>query len=73
MPTHADTRGYSDSVFALCHLLGFGFAPRLKDLSERRLFWMRRNLGDYSVKTGQLSAVHIGQGGLLKSRSPDEH
>jgi TnpA family transposase len=25
-------------VFGLCHLLGFRFAPRIRDLSERRLY-----------------------------------
>jgi TnpA family transposase len=44
---YADTRGYTDALFGLCHLLGFRFAPRLRDLSERRLFRMRRNLDEY--------------------------
>jgi Tn3 transposase DDE domain/TrwC relaxase len=30
----------------LCHLLGFRFAPRLRDLSERRLYY-RRSARDY--------------------------
>jgi TnpA family transposase len=25
-------------VFALCHLLGFRFAPRIRDLADRRLY-----------------------------------
>jgi len=33
-----DTAGAVDHVFALCHLLGFRFAPRIRDLSERRLY-----------------------------------
>jgi TnpA family transposase len=44
---YSDTRGYTDALFGLCHLLGFRFAPRLRDLSERRLFRMRRNLDEY--------------------------
>jgi TnpA family transposase len=44
---YSDTRGYTDALFGLCHLLGFRFAPRLRDLSERRLFRMRRNLNEY--------------------------
>jgi len=35
---HTDTGGVSDHVFALCHLLGFRFAPRIRDLSGRRLY-----------------------------------
>ena len=35
---HTDGGGVSDHVFALCHLLGFRFAPRIPNLAERRLF-----------------------------------
>lgn len=34
---YADTGGASDHVFALAHLLGFRFAPRLRDLADRKL------------------------------------
>lgn len=33
-----DTAGYADSVFGLNHLLGFRFAPRLRDLADSKLF-----------------------------------
>jgi TnpA family transposase len=33
-----DTAGAVDHVFGLCHLLGFRFAPRIRDLDERRLY-----------------------------------
>jgi DNA-binding PucR family transcriptional regulator len=29
--------GFTDHVFALCHLLGFRFAPRIRDLADKRL------------------------------------
>ncbi len=29
---YTDTGGFSDHVFAMCHLLGFRFAPRIRDL-----------------------------------------
>lgn len=32
-----DTAGAVDHVFGLCHLLGFRFASRIRDLNERRL------------------------------------
>ena len=35
-----DTAGAVDHVFGLCHLLGFRFAPRIRDLNERRLYSM---------------------------------
>ena len=34
---HTDGGGASDHVFALCHLLGFQFAPRIPNLDDRRL------------------------------------
>lgn len=34
---HTDGGGVSDHVFALCHLLGFRFAPRIPNIGERRL------------------------------------
>jgi len=37
---YTDTAGYTEQVFALCHLLGFRFAPRIRDLTEKRLFVM---------------------------------
>src|SRR3546814_9664311 len=38
-----DTAGAVDHVFGLCPLLGFRFAPRIRDLSERRLSTLTPN------------------------------
>jgi TnpA family transposase len=35
---HTDGGGVSDHVFALCHLLGFRFAPRIPNIKDRRLY-----------------------------------
>ena len=35
---HTDGGGVSDHTFALTHLLGFRFAPRIPNLAERRLY-----------------------------------
>jgi TnpA family transposase len=35
---YTDTAGATDHVFGLCHLLGFRFAPRIKDLKDRKLY-----------------------------------
>jgi len=35
---YTDTAGFTDHVFALMHLLGFRFAPRIRDLVDRRLY-----------------------------------
>jgi TnpA family transposase len=34
---YTDTGGSTDHVFGLCHLFGFRFAPRIRDLKDRRL------------------------------------
>lgn len=34
---YTDTGGVADHVFGLCHLLGFRFAPRIRDLADRKL------------------------------------
>ncbi len=35
---YTDTSGFTDHVFALCHFLGFRFAPRIRDLADKRLY-----------------------------------
>jgi TnpA family transposase len=35
---YADTGGFTDHVFAMCALLGYQFAPRLRNLSSLRLY-----------------------------------
>jgi TnpA family transposase len=37
---YTDTSGYTDQIFAVCRLLGFRFAPRIRDLGDRRLYAM---------------------------------
>jgi len=40
---YTDTGGFTDHVFALCHLLGFRFAPRIRDLADKRLYASSRS------------------------------
>jgi len=35
---YTDTAGFTDHVFALTHLLGFRFSPRIRDLAETRIY-----------------------------------
>jgi len=39
---YTDTAGYTDQVFGLTHLLGFRFAPRLRDISDCKLYCIER-------------------------------
>jgi TnpA family transposase len=32
-----DTNGFTDHVFGICHILGFRFCPRMRDLSSKKL------------------------------------
>lgn len=59
---YTDTAGFTDHVFALMHLLGFRFAPRIRDLKETKLY-MPKNDKDYpalqSMNGGTLNVNHI--------------
>ena len=35
---YADTGGFTDHVFAVCSVLGYAFAPRIRDLPTKRLY-----------------------------------
>jgi len=39
---YTDTAGYTDQVFGLSHLLGFNFAPRLRDLTDSKLYFIEK-------------------------------
>lgn len=49
-----DTHGYTEIVFALCHLLGVYFMPRIRDLKDQQLYRVDR-LSDYGVFTPLLT------------------
>lgn len=61
---YTDTAGFTDHVFALMHLLGFRFAPRIRDIKDSRLFVPDKStdypalkpiIGD-ALKTGVIEA-----------------
>jgi TnpA family transposase len=35
---YSDTGGFTDHVFAMCSILGYSFAPRIRDLPAKRLY-----------------------------------
>ena len=49
-----DTHGFTENIFALCHLLGFYFMPRIRDLKDQQLYRVDR-LVDYGVFTPLLT------------------
>lgn len=57
---YTDTSGFTDHVFALMQLLGFKFAPRIRDLNDKKLFIPESSTG-YSALS-----EHIG--GTINSK-----
>jgi len=59
---YTDTAGFTDHVFGLCHLLGYRFAPRIRDLADKKLFLPDRE-GEYpaleSMIGGPIQKGHI--------------
>lgn len=59
---YTDTAGFTDHVFALMHLLGFRFAPRIRDLGETRLYTPKSDSMYDTLKPmigGTLNIKHI--------------
>ena len=48
---YTDTAGFTDHVFALMHLLGFRFAPRIRDLGETKLYIPKRDVTYEGLKS----------------------
>jgi len=79
-----DTHGYTEIVFALCHLLGYYFMPRIRDLKDQQLYRVDRN-EDHGVFTPLLnktvdldiieeqweSMIHVAQS--LKQKTAPAH
>jgi len=59
---YTDTAGFTDHVFALCHLRGFRFAPRIRDLADKRLY-----VSDPDREYGTLAPIAI-VSGLIAGR-----
>ncbi len=50
---YTDTAGFTDHVFGLTHLLGFKFAPRIRDLKEKKLY-ITNGQNNYSALTSMI-------------------
>lgn len=48
---YTDTAGFTDHVFGLMHLLGFRFAPRIRDLGETKLFIPKSDKSYEAIKS----------------------
>jgi len=59
-----DTHGYSELIFGVMHLLGFSYAPRIKNFKRQRLYGsreMRRDASsrDYHIKPRGYVNTHL--------------
>jgi TnpA family transposase len=59
---YTDTAGFTDHVFALMHMLGFRFAPRIRDLGDTKLY-IPGSIADYpglkAMIGGTLNIKHL--------------
>jgi TnpA family transposase len=59
---YTDTAGFTDHVFALMHLLGFRFAPRIRDLGDTKLYIPKGDVSYDGLKPmigGTLNIKHV--------------
>ena len=59
---YTDTAGFTDHAFAVMHLLGFRFAPRIRDLGDTKLYIPSRETGYPALKPmigGALNIKHL--------------
>jgi TnpA family transposase len=59
---YTDTAGFTDHVFALMHLLGFRFAPRIRDLKDTKLYTPKNGESYPALSTmigGALNIKHV--------------
>ena len=59
---YTDTAGFTDHVFAMMHLLGFRFAPRIRDLKDTKLYIPKSGINYDALKPligGTLNIHHV--------------
>ena len=56
---YTDTSGFTDQVFGMMHLLGFKLAPRIRNLSEIKLFTPPKQNKNYTALQTMISSDEI--------------
>jgi TnpA family transposase len=64
-----DTHGYSEAIFAVTHLLGFTFAPRIKNLKKQRL----ASFPQYKRKAYEAQGCRVVPDGYINTQLIEEH
>jgi len=65
---YADTGGFTDHIFAACSILGYSFAPRIRDLPDKRLYAFEPNAAHPSVRPLVAARIRID---LIERNWPD--
>lgn len=68
---YTDTAGYTDQVFGLSHLLGFVFAPRIRDISDSKLYLLpgqtiNKNIADIASTKINLNIIEQNYDDILR-------
>ena len=64
-----DTHGYSEAIFAVTHLLGFTFAPRIKNLKKQRL----ASFPQYKRKAYETQGFRVLPDGYINTQLIEAH
>lgn len=56
---YSDTGGYSDPLFGFAHLLGFEYAPRIKNISSRNLYLFRDCEIGHNIKDIKFKKINV--------------
>ena len=55
-----DTGGYTEHIFALCHLLGYRFMPRIRDLKDQQLYAVNKENHYGEIQTLLKKGINLG-------------
>ena len=62
---YTDTAGFTDQVFGTCHMLGFRFAPRIRDLGDHKIYPV--------AKPAKYPALQSLIGGSVQTKRIEQH
>jgi len=62
---YTDTAGFTDQVFGTCHMLGFRFAPRIRDLGDHKIYPI--------AKPGKYPSLQALIGGTVQTKRIEQY
>ncbi|EOO04675.1 hypothetical protein IAW_06079 [Bacillus cereus str. Schrouff] len=55
---YTDAAGFVDHVFAICHMLGFRFAPKIKTFSKNKIYTFEKSLNQPHLECMISGTIH---------------